>query len=144
MRLLNLIDMNKTCEIDKFFDRLDLPTTLSKWLYLERLTQDEMLIMLEREPSPTLIRSYFQLTSYFNYCIMTKHLDSKQLARLSTIRIEINNEMHPLVYWLSLYALLQVPDLGIADRDLAELKERTIYYILYVRPVLLNFMSDEN
>lgn len=126
--------MNKIFKIDRYLEALNLPTGLEKWLYLEKLVEQEMLNTLNNRVKANQIRNYFQLTTYFNYQLTR---DYPELGRmLLETKLVLKEKENSLNYWLSSFALLQIPNLGIADRDINLLEEKCRYYVTEIRPKL--------
>jgi hypothetical protein len=124
--------MDKISEIDSYLKTLDLPTKIEKWIYLEKLVEQGIINALNNQIKAEQIRNYFQLTCYFNYRLTKDHPDLG--SKLLATELVLGDSTHSLCYWLSSFALLQVPNLAIPDRDLSLLIQKCRYYVEEIRP----------
>lgn len=124
--------MDKISKIDNYLKTLNLPTELEKWMYLEKLVEQGMLNTLTGPVKAEQIRNYFQLTTYFNYRLIRDYPTLGK--RLLELEVTLRGKTNSLSYWLSSFALLQIPNLGIADRDIMLLAQKCSYYVEEIRP----------
>jgi hypothetical protein len=132
--------MDKISEIDKYLKTLDLPTELEKWIYLEKLVEQGIINALNNQIKAEQIRNYFQLTCYFNYRLTKDY--SELGCKLLATELTLGSKTDNLCYWLSSFALLQVPNLAIADRDLELLAQKCRYYVEEIRPKFHQVLSQ--
>jgi len=140
----------KPSEIKTYIDNLTIDgtnctlqqTQLQKWLYLEKLVQRELELELTSSCPPSTIRNYYQVTAYFNYEYFSRVLTNCQLNDLAKVNFSTMDTPNSLVYYLSIYGLLAVPELGIPDRQLEDLRARTYFYVTTIRSVLIKFLED--
>jgi hypothetical protein len=124
--------MYKIKAIEEYFKTLD-GSSLSKWAYLEQLVRTATEQMLNNAPKWEHIRSYYQLTSYFNYQLLSQNPHLVEFVN-STI-IKLYGQDQTLLYWLSFHGLIQISELGIVNSELETLISVTKTYMVEIRKV---------